>query len=400
MSSFADLAVLGGVPRFSTPLACGQYYRPNWSEYQVLFRDIFERQYYTNHGPLAQRLEAALAERLGVRHAILVTNEYLGLVLACQALGLAGPVLVSGLSPLATVQPLGWSGGHPVFCDVDPNSGLINVCQIESMLAAEQARAVLAINPWGDAVDVERLETVCLRYGVPLLFDSSQGLFSEVGGRPLGGFGQAEVFSLHATQILGAEEGGVVCTQSDELAAVMRNMRSSYGMGCPIPGLRTINGRMSEAQAALGLHALDHHEVRLEANGLALGHYGDLLAGIDGLRVRGYSGVSRGNGQNLLLEVDAECFGLEATDLRHVLRAEGVLAERGAWHGPSIWACEAMSEPWARLPGAASCARSLLEIPAGDLVDATARLAIGQILRQAKDQAPALKPVLATRGCA
>ena len=206
---------------------------------------------------MAQRLEAALAERLGVRHALLVTNEYLGLVLAAQALNLRGAVLVSALSPLATVQPLNWAGGHPVLCDVRPENGLIDVREVESRLAAGQARAVLAVNPWGDAVDVEHLEAVCQKHDASLIFDSSQSLFSEVRGRPLGGFGHAEVFSLHATQILGAEEGGVVCTQRDDLAAIMRNMRSSYGAGAPIPGLRTINGRMSEAQAALGLHARD-----------------------------------------------------------------------------------------------------------------------------------------------
>src|SRR5580700_1076131 len=76
-----ELAVLGGAPSFEAPLPVGQLYFPSWERYEAAMKAIFERQYYTNHGPNAQELERRLADYLGVRHAIYVSNATVGLYL-------------------------------------------------------------------------------------------------------------------------------------------------------------------------------------------------------------------------------------------------------------------------------------------------------------------------------
>ena len=92
--SVQDFALLGGPSLFEQPVHVGQLRFPSWERYEAAMRGIFERQYYTNHGALAQQFEARLAEFLQVKHAIAVTNATLGLIMAVKALGLTGKVIV------------------------------------------------------------------------------------------------------------------------------------------------------------------------------------------------------------------------------------------------------------------------------------------------------------------
>lgn len=329
MSGLPSLAVFGAAPLFVRPIPAGQRFFPEWSQYEAMFRDIFERQYYTNHGPLAQELERRLADRLSVRHAMCVTNEFIGLALAGQALGVRGNVVVPAHSFIATPQSLDWTEGRPLFCDVDPKTGLMTAELVAPLLSQQVVSAILAVNPWGDACDVRELQALAEQHGIPLYLDSAHGFGCAIAGQPVGSFGAIEVISFHSDNILGACEGGVVCTQNDELAARVRNMRSNYGMGPPKPVVKTGNGRMSEAQAAVALFNLDRYPQHRQRNKRVFEVVRNGLTEIPGLSVREQNGVSESNYQNLICLVDEERFGLRRDDLCRILHAENILAGRG-----------------------------------------------------------------------
>jgi len=329
MTAFQSLAVFGAAPRFSRPIPTGQRYFPAWPQYEAMFRDVFERQYYTNHGPLAQELELRLADRLGVRHAMCVTNEFIGLALAGQALGVRGDVVVPAHSSIATSLSLQWTEGSPLLCDVDLNTGMMTAELVAPLLSRQPVSAILAVNPWGDACDVEGLQVLANSRGIPLYIDSAQGFGCAVAGRPIGGFGCVEVISFHSDNIVGACEGGVICTQDDDLAARIRNMRSNYGMGPPVPVDKTANGRMSEAQAAVALFNLAHYSEYQRRNKLLHERFRTGLEGIPGLEIRIAAGVSESNYQNLICRVDEAVFGLCRDDLQRILLAENLQAGRG-----------------------------------------------------------------------
>ena len=350
MTKLQSLAIFGATPLFDHPIPKGQRFFPAWAQYEAMFRDIFERQYYTNHGPLAQELERRLGERLSVRHAMCVTNEFIGLALAGQALGVRGNVVVPAHAFIATPQSLSWTDARPLFCDVAAETGMMTAELVAPLLSREPVSAILAVNPWGDACDVQGLQTLADQYGIPLYLDSANGFGCAISGRPVGSFGAIEVISFHSDNILGACEGGVICTQSDELAARIRNMRSNYGMGPPVPVIKTGNGRMSEAQAAVALFNLDHYPEYQKRNERLFGMFRTGLAGIPGLEVRVPSGVSESNYQNLICLVDEATLGVRRDDLWQILRAENLLAGRGfypALHqaSPAAWASPANGLP-------------------------------------------------------
>ncbi|MEM5365087.1 DegT/DnrJ/EryC1/StrS family aminotransferase [Paraburkholderia azotifigens] len=375
-----NLAIFGGAPALEQRLALGQHNFPSWDRYEAAFRDIFARQYYTNHGPLAQALEARLAQRLNVRHAMCVTNATIGLALAAQALGLKGKVIVPAFSFVSTAQSLAWADVEVAFCDVSRATGHLSPETVEPLMTADVS-GILGANLWGDAADIEGLERLAARHGVELYFDSAQGLGCELAGKPLGGFGRLEVISFHSSQILSATEGAVICTNDDDLAAHIRNIRSNYGMGRPVPVGKTGNGRVSEAQAAVALMNLDDLPELIARNRRVFDAYETLLADVPGLRLRKPQQVSASNFQNVVYEMDAREFGLSRKTLIDVLRAENI--EAGADRGLGA----RRQDAGYALPNTAHWCESILQLPTGAQVDEAAVERIAAVIRTAQHHA-------------
>ncbi len=187
-------------------LPVGQLYFPDWDRYQTAMRGIFDRRYYTNHGPLVERLEGMLQEFLDVKHAICVTNATIGLMMAAEALDLSGKVLMPSFTFIASAQSLSWAGITPVFCDVNRRTHQIDIDKIERLLD-DEVSGIMGVNLWGGACDPLSLERFSRSHNLRLYFDSAHAFGCEVGDRKIGGFGELEVFSFHATKILNATTG-------------------------------------------------------------------------------------------------------------------------------------------------------------------------------------------------
>lgn len=390
------LAVLGGVAAFSQPLPVGQLYFPDWADYEAAMRGIFERQYYTNQGPLTQQLEESLQQRLGVRHVICVANATIGLLMAADALGIQGKVITPAYSFVATSQSLTWSGLEPLFCDVDERSHQLSPLRVAELISEKDVGAILAVNLWGDVCDHQALAQLAKKQGIPLYYDSAHAFGCVSQGRHVGAIGTLEVFSFHATKVLSAAEGGCVCTNDDELAARLRNIRSSYGAGRPVSVKRTSNGRMSEAQAAIALLSLDAFPRIVERNRQIFAAYERGLADLPGLRLVKPNSVDETNYQYVVCEVDAQVFGLSRDQLQSVLRAENILARRyffpGIHRSPPY--AEAYPDVAGRLPITEALCSQVLQLPIGALVDPSAAERIAALVREAHVRAGAVRAAL------
>ena len=351
------------------PLPVGQLYFPSWDKYEATFRELFDRQYYTNHGPLVQRLEARLAEQLAVRHVVCVTNATIGLLMAIEALQLRGKVIVPSFTFIATAQALSWTGVEPVFCDVDPISHQLDPVAVERLIDAEVS-AILAVNLWGDACDAEALQAIADRHGISLFFDSAHAMGCSMDGRPIGGSGKLEVFSFHATKVFSSAEGGCITTNDDRLAARLRNIRSSYGAGGAVDVNRTSNGRMSEAQAAIGLLNLDELPQTLQRNRAIFLQYRAALRGIPGITLHEPKRVNASNHQYIVCQLDPPAFGADRDELLDYLHARRIIARR--YFHPGIH----RSTPYVdqlpqfvdALPVTDHLNQTLIQLPSGALV--------------------------------
>ena len=330
-ASIAELAIFSGTPAFNQPLHVGQLNLPPFAEFEATFKGIFERRYFTNHGPLVQELDAKLAARLGVRHAVSVSNATIALMVACKALNLKGEVIVPAFTFAASVQILTWAGLTPVFCDVDPETQMITAVRAEKLITPKTS-AVLAVHLWGRACDPKNLADLCRQRNLKLIFDSAHAIGCTFEGRNIGGFGDVEVFSFHATKVLGATEGGALTTNDDDLAGqirTVRNFHSSQTYGeVPV----RINGKMTEAQAGFALLGLAHLDEWIERNRKLYQRHQERAGATPGVRFVDHAYGERSNYQYCVVAVDPQ-LGVTRDEMRQILEAENIWARRYFYPG-------------------------------------------------------------------
>ncbi|MDA8197761.1 MAG: DegT/DnrJ/EryC1/StrS family aminotransferase [Actinomycetota bacterium] len=365
-------------------LPVGQLYFPSKSEYDEILEGIFERRYFTNHGPSAYEFEYELADFLNVKHVILTTNATIALAMMLKSAGIEGEVIVPSFTFVATVFAIKWAGCTPIFADIDENSHHINASRIQEKIS-ENTKAILVPNLWGDTADIRELEALSKSTGVSLFFDSAQAFGCEYRGKRLGSYGKAEVFSFHATKILSAGEGGCVATNDDLLASKLRNMRSSYGAGKFAEVPLTSNARFSELQAEIGRWSLRHF-ARIVDNNRYLSHlYVAELDGVPGFKIREIQNASFSNSTYLIAEVNREEFGVGRDNVLKHLFNHGVNARR--YFAPGIHRMKVMTdnanEP-VSLPATEALSDRVIQLPLGSSVHEEDISRIGNLVRQSR----------------
>lgn len=360
------LALFGGSPAFDEEIPVGQVNLPAWDEFKEMFAGIFERGYYTNHGPLVAELEAAVARRLGVRHAICVTNGTVALAIAARALRLKGEVIVPSFTFPGTVQALSWAGLEPVFADVDAGSHALSAATVAPHIGPRTS-AVLGVHLWGRACDPDGLQTLCDARGVQLFYDAAHAFGCSHNGRTIGGLGRIEAFSFHATKIISGAEGGCLTTNDDEVAARARTIRNFHQAETFADvGLR-INGKMSEAQAAMALLSLRHYDEHRDHNRRIFALYRERAAAWPGIRLYDFPDGEAHNYQYAVLELNA-AFGLARDELVELLRAENVLARRYFYPGVHRLSPYSERSDAPALPVTEALCGNTLQIPLGPCV--------------------------------
>ncbi|NOT14053.1 MAG: DegT/DnrJ/EryC1/StrS family aminotransferase [Methylotenera sp.] len=385
-----SLALLGGAPVFDKPIPVGQLYFPSWERYETAFRGIFERQYYTNNGPLLAELENKLQHFLGVKHAICVSNATFGLMMAVDALNLSGKVITPSFTFIASTQSLSWAGVEPVFCDVDPITHQIAIEQIDALID-DDVTGIMGVNLWGGACDPVALESFASSRNLKLYFDSAHAFGCKVGDTSIANFGSLEVFSFHATKVLSATEGGCICTNDDNIAARLRSIRPSYGDANSVNVMRVANARMSEAQAAIALMSLEDFPKNQQKNKLLFDIYEAQLKHIPGIKLVRPAGVTFSNYQYIVCELDESVFGLSRDSLIAVLKAENVNARRYFYPGSHRSIEYNHAKYNQNLPVTDYLCAACIQLPVGAMVDSHAVESICDIVSRAHQHAHALK---------
>lgn len=323
----ADLAIFGSSPAFPTPVHVGRPNRPDREKYLQALNGIFDRNILTNDGPEVRGLEHQFTRLTGAANAIAVSNATIGLQLLARALELKGRVLMPAFTFIATAHAFKWLGLEPVFCDVDAATHNLDPLQVKRHLQAGVS-AVVGVHLWGRLCAPLELEELCRKHDVPLIFDAAHALGCSGFGRSAGAFGTAEVFSLHATKVCHSFEGGVITTEDSFLAGKLRQMRNFGFSGYDQVDCLGINGKMSEASAAMGaisLGSLEHYRSTNLRNQML---YRKKLGGIPGLKFAGVPPGSDSNHHYVVAEFCAPWPTTARDVLYHALHAEGALVRR------------------------------------------------------------------------
>ena len=368
-TSTKELALFGGQPAFGELLHVG---RPNIGDrarFIARINDMFDRRWLSNDGPFAQELERKIAALLGVKHCLVMCNATVALEITSRALGLQGEVILPSFTFIASPHSLQWQGITPVFCDIDPLSHNIDPARIENLITP-RTTGILGVHVWGRACEIEKLGALAQKHHLKLMFDAAHAFGCTHHGQRVGGFGDAEVFSFHATKFFNTFEGGVVTTNDDVLAGKIRGMRNFGFAGLDKVTSIGTNGKMSEASAAMGLTSLESMDGFIETNHHNYLAYSKGLGGLPGTRLIKYDEKEKNNYQYIVLEVEEKEAGLGRDLLVKILHAENILVRRYFYPG-----CHQM-EPYRSyfpnaglvLPETEKLTLKVLQLPTGTAV--------------------------------
>ncbi len=386
-----DLAYFGGAPAFNERLHVGS---PNIGDRRNLLNrinDVLDRGRVTNNGPLVRALEQQLAEYLNVKHVIAMVNGTVALEIAIRALDLSGEVILPSMTFVATAHALQWQQIKPVFCDVDPETMLIDPGGIEPLITP-LTTGIIGVHLWGRSCDVNSLETIARRNGLKLMFDAAHAFGCSYKGARIGRFGDLEVLSFHATKFFNTFEGGAVATNNDAVAEKMRLMRNFGFSGKDNVIYIGTNGKMNEISAAMGLTSLEHIDTFIAHNRDNYHYYKEMLADVAGVRLQPYDPLEKSNYQYIVIEVDERITRLSRDTLMQLLHAENVVARRYFYPGCHRMEPYRSFQPHAGLllPQTERLVDRVLTLPTGMAVDRQQIETITALIRFMIDHADAI----------
>src|SRR5271157_1343019 len=209
------------------PLYVTQPLLPDLNDLGVLLEEIWRTKILTNSGPLHRKLESELESYLAVPTAMIFNNGTIALMVALRLFDLpaGSEVITTPLTFAATAHAIHLNGLTPVFVDVSPETLTIDPACVEKAIT-NKTSAILAVHVYGTVCDLDALQNIADDHGLRLVYDAAHVFGTTVNGRSIASFGDASVFSFHATKLFNTLEGGLIATSraSDkEAIAYLRN---------------------------------------------------------------------------------------------------------------------------------------------------------------------------------
>lgn len=299
---------------------------PPLSEFMPFLERIWESKWLTNGGPFHQELEIELATHLGVEHLSLFANGTLALVTALQALRIAGEVITTPYSFVATAHALRWNGIQPVFVDVSKDSFNIDPELIEAAITP-QTTAIMPVHVYGYPCDVDRIQKIADTYGLKVIYDAAHAFGVNYRGESLLRHGDLAILSFHATKVFNTFEGGAIICPDAKTKHRIDDLKN-FGYAGEVNVVATgINAKMNELQAAFGLLQLRYIDEAIDRRRQLDALYRSQLADIPGLSLPPLPQNSTHNYSYFPILID-QPYPLERDAVVELLRRDGVFARR------------------------------------------------------------------------
>jgi dTDP-4-amino-4,6-dideoxygalactose transaminase len=288
--------------------------------------EIWATKNLTNGAAFHQQFEHELAEYLGVEHISLFCNATVALITALQALRLAGEVITTPYSFVATSHSLLWNGIKPVFVDIQPDSLNLDPMRIEAAITP-QTTAIMPVHCYGHPCDTEAIQKIADNYNLRVIYDAAHAFGVRDAGGSILRHGDLSILSFHATKVLNTFEGGaIICP--DKKTKQRIDQLKNFGFVDEVTVVAAgINGKMSEFNSALGLVQLKHIDEAIARRGHIDALYRKLLAQVPGIRCLPAGHETRSNYSYFPVLVEPSYPEARDTLYEH-LKSHGIYARR------------------------------------------------------------------------
>ena len=257
---------------------------PPYDEYISEIKDLWDSHWLTNMGAKHKQLESELLDYLGAANISLFTNGHLALESIIAAMKLTGEVITTPFTFISTTHAIVRNGLEPVFCDIDPDNMTMDPDKIESLIT-EKTSAIIPVHVYGNVCNVDAIQKIADKHGLKVIYDAAHAFGITVNENGVANFGDASIFSFHATKVFNTIEGGAVTFRDKSLKITLDHLKN-YG----ITGPETVefvggNAKMNEFQAAMGICNLRHTDSEIKKRKIVFETYNELLSGTLGIKL-------------------------------------------------------------------------------------------------------------------
>ena len=300
---------------------------PPLEEFVDEIKELWDTHWLTNMGVKHQQLEKSLKDYLDVETISLMTNGHLALELGLQAMNLSGEVITTPFTFASTTHAIVRNGLTPVFCDINPVDFTIDVTKIEELIT-DKTTAIVPVHVYGNICDVEEIERIAKKHDLKVIYDAAHTFGVKYKGKGIGAYGDASMFSFHATKVYNTIEGGAICYTDPDFERALYKLKN-FGIKneTVVDGVGS-NAKMNEFQAAMGLCNLRHVDKEIEKRGKVVERYRSHLANVPGIQLSPIQKDVTPNYAYFPIVVDEKVFGVTRNEIDLKLKENNITARK------------------------------------------------------------------------
>lgn len=323
---------------------------PEMYEYVEEIKELWDSHWLTNMGSKHRQLEADLADYLDILkdNIVLFANGHLALECIIEALELGkeknvwgeskNEVITTPFTFASTTNAIVRKGLKPVFCDIKADDYTIDETKIEALIT-DRTCAIIPVHVYGNLCAVEEINRIAEKHQLKVIYDAAHAFGVEKDGVNSAIFGDASMFSFHATKVFNTIEGGAVCFRNPELKQVLNNWKN-FGITGP-ESVEYVGGnaKMNEFSAAMGICNLRHLDDEIEKRRRVTERYIEQLDNISGIELNKIRSGVKSNYAYFPVIFDETKLGFGRDDVFEALERNGIISRKYFYPLTSEYKC-------------------------------------------------------------
>ena len=291
----------------------------------------------------------------------LFVNGHLALELTLQAMHLSGEVITTPFTFASTTHAIIRNGLTPVFCDIDRKNYTIDTDKLEGLIT-ERTCAIVPVHVYGNICDIYKIEEIAKRHGLKVVYDAAHAFGEEYEGKGVGTFGNASMFSFHATKVFNTIEGGAVCVSDQGLFDELHSLKDFGIIDEETVGGIGANAKMNEFAAAMGLCNLRHVDNEIAKRKKVYEHYIEKLDAIKGIRLNYIKDSVKSNYAYFPVIFDDE-YGESRDTVFERLKADNIFSRKYFYPLTNTFGCVKGRFDCGDTPAALELSKKVLTLP-------------------------------------
>lgn len=334
MAKLEQLAILGGKPIRGSYLSYGRQTIDEQDIQAVV--EVLKSDYLTT-GPYVKAFEDKIAQYVGAKYAVAVSNGTAALHMACFAAGIGAgdEVIVSPMTFVASSNAILYCGGTPVFADIDPKTYNIDPMGIESKIT-DKTKAIMPVDFSGQSVDMDSIRRIADQHGLIVIEDAAHALGSEYKGVKIGTQADLVEFSFHPVKPITTAEGGVVTTNNQSLYEKMILFRT-HGITRQAEDLEEqlgpwhyeqhelgYNYRLTDVQSALGISQMSKIDLFIDKRRGIVKQYNEAFKGLREIECPFEASFSNSGWHIYVIKINKAYLKVGRKEIFEALQAENI----------------------------------------------------------------------------